>query len=95
VCRVTRLRRRVQFVGYVDEVLAKRPQHIGADVAAQDDLAVRRHCDDQMRHFESNLLQPQAEKHISFGQHAFEGSDNICHRLSLWEVWGLRRGADR
>ena len=86
VCRVARVGRRFKFVSDVLQVLTKRPQHVGTDVAAQDNFAIRCYGDNQVRHLKADFLQPQADKDISLGEHAFEGSENICHRPTLWEV---------
>jgi len=42
VCRVAGLRWFLQLVGDILQILADRPQDIRADVAAQDDLTLRR-----------------------------------------------------
>jgi hypothetical protein len=60
---------------------------LGANVAAKNDLAVRCYGDDEMGNLPADLLQTQADKGTSFGQHFFEGSDDICHRSSLWQVF--------
>jgi hypothetical protein len=85
VRRVARLRRCGDVVGDVLQMLAERPQHIRADVAAQDDLAVRRHGDEQMRHPEAALLQPTTDKGIGLGEDfSNDGNPTIPPAL----VWG-------
>jgi hypothetical protein len=86
VRRVAGLWRRFKLVSDILQILTKRAQHVGTDVAAQDNFAVRCYGDNQVRHLKADLLQPQADKDISVGENAFERSDNICHRSMLWEV---------
>jgi hypothetical protein len=65
------------LVGDVLQIFTQRPQHVGTDVAAQDNFTVRRYGDNEVWHFKADLLQPQADKDISLGENAFEGSDDI------------------
>ena len=84
MCCVARLLlRRIQLVCDVLQIFTERPQHVRADVTAQDNFAVRCYGDNQVRHLKADFLQPQADKDISLGENAFEGSDD---RSTLWQV---------
>ena len=84
--RVARLRWRFKLVGDVLQILSQRTQHVGTDVAAQDNFTVWRYGDNDVWHLKADLLQPQADEDISLGEDVFEGSDDICHRSTLWQV---------
>jgi hypothetical protein len=73
---VVRLRRRFQLV---NQILAERPQHVRADIAALDDLAVR--CDgaDQVRDREATFLEPLADQN---GQPRQDPAAKISSRSS-------------
>ena len=85
VRRVAPFRQRLKLVGDVLQILSQRPQHVGANVAAQDNFAVRRYGDNEVWHLKADLLQSQ-DKDISLGENGFEGSDDICHWSTLWQV---------
>ena len=90
---VVRLRRRLKFVRNVLQILSQLPQHVGADVAAQDNFAVGSYSDNQVRHLKAYLLQPQADKDISLGER-FRGFGRHLPSVDLMASLRPGRGAD-
>ena len=62
--RVARLRRRFELVDDADQVLPAGPQHVGADVAAQDNLIVGRHRHDQVRRSQHMFFEAPADQGV-------------------------------
>jgi hypothetical protein len=67
----------LQLVSNVFQILTKWPQNVRANVAAQDDLALRRDSDDQVRQLKASVLQTQADERISFAEDFSEDSGGV------------------
>jgi hypothetical protein len=81
VCRVAQPRWRCQLVGDVLQVLTKRSKSIRADVAPQDDLAIRRHGDNQVGKLKAAVLLALADECVSLAKDVLKDSGLLLYGL--------------
>jgi hypothetical protein len=83
VRRAARLRRCSEFVGDILQILTKRSKTIRADIAPQDNLAIRGHGDNQVRKLKAAVLLALADERISFAKYFLKDGSGVLGHAAI------------